>query len=229
MALCQQWCSIDDLCCDKTEYTEEQMDDAIQAASETLDRDSYHQYGVCEYTIVPGVTNGCGRPWWRSGMNSYAVSAEVISGTPIVDVTAINVFDENGDPVANDYLDQIWWEFNIIYFPSGFVFPTQTAGPVGAPNTWNIELTAGREIPALGKKAAIEFAKELLKGDCGQECALPPEVMRVMRDGGTWEMVDVKNALALLPRVSRFYQSYCRPRRWAGAVSPLNYQNQLVQ
>lgn len=227
MALCQQWCTIDDLCCDKKKYSEDEIAEAIAAASETLDMDSYHQYGVCEYTVSPGQA-GCPLPRWLAYQRYYSLTPQVISGTPIVDVTAINVFDENGDEITNSFESDVWWEFDTLYFPSTFVFPTQSQSAVGSALTWNIELTAGRTIPALGKKAAIELALELLKDPCDSDCALPPEVIEATRDGASYKLAEIGDALAMLPRVNKFYQTYCRTRRWSGAVSPLNYQSQLV-
>lgn len=231
MAVCQMWCTQDDLCCDISKKTQQEIDDAILGASELLDRDSYRQYGICEYTIQP-CGNGCSDPCFDQSCGGWAITAEVIYGVPIVEVIAVNIFDENGDAVANTYQNDVWWEGNVIFFPRDFVFPEQSGGPIGSANSWNIELTAGRAIPIYGKKAAIELATDLLKDPCEEGCVLPKEIASVSRDGASYELVDVRaddKAFAALPFYSKFYEKFCQTRRWSGIVSPLRVQSQLVQ
>jgi hypothetical protein len=227
MALCSMWCTEADLCCEKNKYTQEQIDDAILGASEILDRDSYHQYGICTYSSMP-CTEGCSAPCWDRQCRGHGVTLDIPKG-PIVEVVAINVFDENGDEVANTFQNDVWWEYNTVYFPADFVFPDQASGLLGGPSTWNIEVLAGHAVPVAGKKAAVELAREFLKDPCDDDCVLPAEIRAIARDGMSATLVDIKDAIAMLPWVSKFEKSFCQTRRWSGAVSPLNMGSQLVQ
>lgn len=228
MALCENWCTTEDLCCDSTKYTALEIEEAILGASQILSRSSYNKYGVCEYTVAP-CTSSCSRPCYDKSCQGYAVKPQIRPGSPIIEVTEINVYDEDGNAVSNDYLDLIWWEYDTIYFPADFDFPDQEPGAIGAPSTWNIVFTAGVPVPVLGKKAAIQLANALLDPECDVECKLPPDLKTVSRDGSTFEIIGSQETLARLSRVSFFLDRYCQKRRWSGVVSPLNFQTQLVQ
>lgn len=225
MAICQNWCTVDDLCCDSTKYTEEEIAEAILGASQVLSRSSYNRYGVCDYIVAP-CSAQCSDPCL--GCQGYAVRVNVIAGAEIQDVTAINVIDEDGNETTRS-TEGLWWVGDTIFFPTGYDFPAQSAGKIGAEGTWNIELTAGRPVPVLGKKAAIELAMKFLENPCDNDCAVPEGLKSVTRDGGTWELVDSSEAYMLLPKVSMFVEAYGQKKKWSGIVSPLNVKGQLVQ
>lgn len=226
MALCQNWCETADLCCDSTKYSEADQAEAVQAASEVLSRSSYNKYGICSY-VVPPCTPSCPKPCFDRSCNGYTIRPQVLAGAEIQTIDAINIFDEDGVQTQGD-VSEIWWEYDVIHFPPDYVFPEQDAAPIGSPSTWNIELTAGKAIPILGKKAAIELALALL-GDCDADCGFPKELKSVSRDGGTYELIGSEEQLLKLPKVALFLDRYCQRRKWSGAVSPLKEKSQLVQ
>lgn len=225
MALCENWCEIEDLCCEKGKYTNAQLAEAIQGASEILSRSSYNKYGICSYIVSPPIYP---KPCYSRYANGYTLKPQVLSGAEIQTIDAINVFDGNGDETNPD-VSELWWEYDVIHFPADWVFPTQEASNVGSPSTWNIELTAGKPIPILGKKAAIELALALVDDCDDNSCGLPPEVRSVSRDGSTYEVISSEEALLKLPKVSLFIDRYCQTRKWSGAMSPLKQNSQLIQ
>lgn len=227
MALCENWCVADDLCCEKGKYTDAQIAEAILGASEVLSRSSYNKYGVCDYKVTP-YTVGCSAPYYNGIYDSYAIKVDVLAGSPIQTVTNITIYDGDGGSTAVN-LANVWWEYDTIFFPTTFLFPTQKAGPEGTPNSWTITLTAGNPIPVVGKLAAIELAGKLLE-TCGDgECELPSALKSVSRDGSTYELVDSEEALLRLPKVMLFLDRYGQTRKWSGAVSPLKHKDQLIQ
>lgn len=79
------------------------------------------------------------------------------------------------------------------------------------PGTWSIAYTYGAEPPALGQRAAIDLACELLKGVCGGECnEQVANVVRATRGGVTKELQNPTGEIRSLmpPSVRMFIEAY---------------------
>ena len=63
-------------------------------------------------------------------------------------------------------------------------------------NTFIIELTYGRPIPSMLKRAATVLASELVKACSGVECALPKTTQTIVRQGATMELFDPAEIVA---------------------------------
>ena len=227
MGDCQMWCNIDDLCCDKSKYTTQQLERAIKGASEDLSRWSYHQFGICTYKVQPN-TESCGQPVWDKFYEGYTLTPQILAGNPIQTVEKIVAYDNNKTPTELDK-DDVWWEYNVLHFPKDFEFPTQTRGPIGGRNTWHIELTAGNEIPTSGVDAAIVLAQKKLEDICDPECKPDPRMRTIMRQGAEWNFHAEEQEYRGIPAVAHFLELYGQTRRWSGVVSPQNHNSQLVE
>lgn len=228
MGVCQLWCQIEDLCCDKTPYTTAQLERAIKSATEDLSRWTYHQYGICEYEIQP-CTEACQAPCLDKFCAGYTITPQVLAGNPIQTVEKIVAYDNNKTPTELD-IEDLWWESNVLHFPIDFVFPLQTPGPIGGRNTWHIQLTAGNEIPTSGVDAAIVLAQKKLEDICGKDdCKPDPRMRSITRQGAEWNFAASEEEYKGIPAVAHFLELYGQQRSWAGVVSPQNLRSQHVE
>lgn len=226
---CELWCTVEDLCCDKTAYTEAQIEKAIQDATDELARLSYYRYGICDYIVQPCRT-GCSAPCWDANCSGWAITPQITPGIPIVEIDEIASYDADKVKTVLDKED-VWTENQVIHFPSDYVFPDQTAGPIGGRNTWNISFSAGNPVPGAGRRAAIALALYWLKADACEDdsCKVPPNIRSISKQGSEWNFLPIDQAIMTIPSVAYFVENYCQVARWSGVISPQNYRRQMVE
>jgi hypothetical protein len=111
-----------------------------------------------------------------------AVNEIIINGT---------VFPEYVDGFQNWRIDDARWLVRLDGNPwpqcQDLILPITEVG------TWQITYTYGRLAPEMGVLACLQLTCELAKAQIGERCQLPARTTRVIRQGVSIQMQDIKN------------------------------------
>lgn len=190
---------------------------AIQSASEIEYLLTGKQYpGECEATVRPCGNSGSslgwsamfwsfpwvpiltGGVWINQGPCGCSMDACGCSGYPNVnlgrtDIQTVESVTLDGDDFTDYRLDSN----QFLVRTDGGRWPCcQNLAADSGANTFIIELTYGRPIPSMLKRAATVLASELVKACSGVECALPKTTQTIVRQGATMELFDPAEIVA---------------------------------
>lgn len=200
MTICDPWTTEAELivCGCPTELANgDNVDSAIDAASDWLNEKTGHRFGVCTWTERPCRPCGCGIPGWCGcgGESIIEFSHGPIVGTPTVTIdgaafSAFAVLPPNR-LVRTD--DQGWPSCQSLTVGEGLV----------------VTYDAGVAVPILARLAAADLTIEILKSCAGQPCSLPAGTTQLSRRGVTITR-DPKVVGGSLPRVAMLLDVYGR-------------------
>ena len=206
-ALCVAWVGSDALPCDLAGFSDQQISNAVMAASETLWALSGRRFGGCVVEVWPCLPSAAQQGWtefrgsgWSpvrsggqwinvcgSGGGCGPVEAVRLPPLEAVDVTAVTV-----DGVV---LTLEAWEVQRVNGHArlvrldGGLWPIENDFGTG-PGSWSITVSYGGPIPASGVQAAGVLACEFLKAAVGAPCDLPSRVSTISRLGESLTFLD---------------------------------------
>lgn len=189
------------------------IENAKLAASQLLWSITGRQFSCCTLTVrpcrkkcveaccIPGITNS-GYPWYPVHQAdgtwtniscscqdecSCVSLCEVLLPDPICSINEVKIDGVVVDPTTYRVDD-----FRKLVRLGTDCWPTcqDLTKPDTEVGTWSVNLTYGREIPALVRMAAEEMACELIKGCAGGPCRLPQRVSSVTRQGISVSFLD---------------------------------------
>jgi hypothetical protein len=196
----------------------------LQAAQEVLYAKTGRQFDECEQTFRPCRRDCFGSAWpWSTSWNEWgtewphpylyagqwfnlgcggcpgtcscSVLHEVLLPYPVSEVTNITI-----DGVALDPLDDhvILYDYKHLVRIDGSDWPlcNDLSLPAGQSGTWTITVTTGTPVPKLGQLALGELFNEFLKACTTGECALPPNVTNIVRQGVSITTLDPNEVFA---------------------------------
>jgi hypothetical protein len=217
MTFCSDWLEPADLVdCDcPTDAPAAVVDSSITAASEILYRLTGMQFpGTCEQTIrpcsnsaspygfdfgfwqYPWVPLRIGGSWLNMGPCGCNMAACDCSTYPRLNLGRSDVqsiVEVLVDGVALAPADYRLDENRYLVRVDGSNWPccqdlSLATTEVG---TWSVELTYGWPVPEALRRAAANFAAELIKACTGGECRLPPRTLSVVKQGTTIQVAGV--------------------------------------
>lgn len=228
------------LCCELTDYADDQPELAAFAASEILYALSGEQYpGRCEAVIRPCSGDGCTVQWVAYGRGGSrplvatcgcgmdlgcagcGANGIVLPGGPIVSVDEVkingDVIPESGYRLSGRVLIRVGgsWPRN-----------QDLALPDTEERTFSIAYTYGNRPGPSGLFAVADLTCELLKGcDDSDDCSLPENVRSMLYEGATFELDPASllgdDGKTGLKRVDRWLESV-NPNRLARAGKVLS-------
>lgn len=92
----------------------------------------------------------------------------------------------------------------------------------GDQGSWEVDITYGEAVPALGKIACEDLANEFLKSCKGEECALPHGVTSLTQDGTTYNFESITTGYTNIQTVDLFLSpegGYAN-QKWSGFGIP---------
>lgn len=205
LEVCAPWATRDLMLCDDAEFSEELIDDALDAASSILYVLSGRQFpGVCEETIRPCALRtdaprhrrfGWGvwewQPlWWGCGCRSNDRCAcgslsQIELRTPVASVDEVLVDGVELDPSAYRVDDWRW-----LVRVDGGAWPCCQRLELDStePDTFEVTYNWGTAPSPGGDRSAAALACELVKAwspETAGECRLPQRVRQLVRQGVT--------------------------------------------
>lgn len=197
---CEPWITDEDLaaCNCPGDAPKEAVEWALQQSTNILYRLSGRRWpGICEATVVPC---GCpntdpGLPYpWRTGSGQWVNRVCGCAGSGsgcdgyqqttlgtrmLIDVTSVTIGGTVVDPAAYTV-----HEGRYLVRTDGGVWPCCS-------RDWQVAFRYGRRPPIDGKRAAAEYATELVKACMpNQRCSLPQRVQTITRDGAPMTILD---------------------------------------
>lgn len=202
---CVPWITTDQLCSAVNNVGTTYAADCVEAASDYLWRRTGCQYnGVCDTTLRPTVC-GCGSAWGFCGC--WKMELKAPGDLPILSIEEVRVGTTVIDPSEYTLLGEKYFVprgISILYYP----YQDMNVSP-GEQGSWEIDITYGVEPPSLGKLAAIDLAKELLKACNGDDdCVLPHGVTSVTRDGVTYSFESISTGYTNIQTVDFFLSEH---------------------
>ena len=200
MAVCDPWATEADLIecgCDDSLLDPDRVASAIDAASEWLDIETSHRFGVCTYTERPCRRCGCSLPGFCGcdGESILELTYGPIVGTPTVtiDGAAFSSFTVLTPNMLVRTDDEAWPSCQSLTSGRGTV----------------VTYDAGVPVSDLARLAAADLAIEILKACAGRTCSLPAGTTTLNRRGVTVTL-DPESAGRSLPRVAMLLGAYPR-------------------
>lgn len=225
--LCGPWVTPDQLCCDKLEYDADQIDTAIEIATQILFKRTGYEYpGICDLEgLRPCNTCGCGCGC-SNNCRWDKLKIKTPGNLPVQSIEDVVVDGESLDPSqyylhGNRYLTHRGEDW-----PR---WPVQDMNlPIGEVGTWSIDITYGKEVPALGQTAAADLAVEFLKNCKKAGCQIPRlSGVEIIRDGVTYVFNGVESGYFNVPTVDVFLRDY-NIQGWSG-VAGLDNTTMIVE
>lgn len=209
---CEPWPAY--FTCDITCESPSATGSAVQTATEVLWGLSGRQYGLCEVTLRPCRKDCAVGYWdtqWFPWSGTYPQPALIggqwfnlvcggcggdCSCTSISEVVLPNVVNEILEvKVDGEILDADEYRVDngnlLVRLGADWPRCQELNLPDTEPDTWSVTAVYGLEVPEAGKWAVGELACELLKSMRGDECALPPNVTQMTRQGISFTFSDL--------------------------------------
>lgn len=201
---CDDWITVEDFCCKVDKADDGEIATAIEAATDYLWRRTGCKFtGECETTLRPTLCS-CGGGW--GGCGCYKLLLEAPGGLPILSIEEVRIDGVVQDEDNYALLAGKWFVPRNINFP---IYPYQDLNVApGQQNSWEIDITYGEAVPALGKIACEDFANELLKSCKGEDCALPHGVTSVTRDDTTYNFESITTGYTNIQTVDLFLSEF---------------------
>lgn len=239
--VCEPWVTIQDVknCCSKINcedpedpISDEEIQEAIDVASEILYYATALQFpGFCTEDLRPCVESACGcwSDWYGTTLYSPSELGRGCNGCSCCDNykrlnlglwpihSVINV-DIEGDTISpalyhvEDNRFLVWTPQPPDYDRPSWPACQERDRPTGAPNTFTVTVQYGLRPPPAGKRAARVLACEYIALCRGQNCALPPGVRGITKQGVSIDMTDPSELRQLglfgIPAVDFFLTTY---------------------
>lgn len=237
---CESWITGDDVaaCCSLASNPANYDDVALEASMLLFEISGRLWPGPCERTVRPCRTrNACWAPtlyqhWADWSWSGYAWINESIGGDlcgcaplakvklggyPVREISEVLIDGDVVDP-ATYRLDGWRW---LVRLDDPGPPVTDRMWPAcqnlalddDQPGTWSVSYTWGVDPPPLGRSAAAELACELYRACSGEECGLPANATRIVRQGIEIQRTALLSYLAEgqatgLPLVDSFIAAY---------------------
>ncbi|MFZ4431563.1 MAG: hypothetical protein ACOYOQ_00050 [Microthrixaceae bacterium] len=229
MGVCEPWITTDDLPCDLSEASDEQIAVAIEAATEWLYDATCQAYpGSCSAIIRPRREHHgyCQQSLYTahsaSSVSKPAVDLTAAVPGPITEVVEVTVAGTVVDPAEYALVNARWL---VRREPSTLSpWPVQDYDwAADSERGWTVEVVYGAAPPSPLRLAAAELACQLLKRWLGKECDLPDNASSITRGGVTVSLqarAEGKIGIPLIDAIVDAYGCTQRERRLVDPAKP---------